>query len=215
MNKIRKGFFVTGTDTNVGKTIVSAILVYKLNGIYWKPIQCGTSEGFTDTEIVRKILKLDKKKVLKEKFFLREPISPNLASRKEKIKIKAKSFKIVDYKKKESLIVEGAGGILVPINKNEFVVDIIKKINLPLILVSSTKLGTINHTLMSLEVLFSRKQEICGIVFVGPDNKESIKTIYNFSSKINGKPTPILGRIPIVKKLDLESIRKFSKLINI
>ena len=151
--KMVKGFFITGTDTNIGKTIISAILVNKLQGIYWKPIQCGTdSFGKKDSEIIQKLC--EKKQIIEEFFFLKNPLSPNIAADIENIKIKMNDFKgFQKFNFKNKIIIEGAGGLNVPINKSKLMVDLIKFLDLPVILVSRTKLGTINHTLMSLEII--------------------------------------------------------------
>ena len=213
MKNFKKGFFITGTDTNIGKTVVSSILVNKLNANYWKPIQCGKENGLMDSDLIKKVLRIDDSRIIKEKFFLKAPISPNLASNIEKKKISTNHFKIGFYKEKKPLIVEGAGGIMVPINKKEFVVDIIRIIKLPVILVASTKLGTINHTLLSIESLHNRRLKIFGIIFVGDDNKETMKTIESFFFKITKKKISFIFRVPILKKIDLASINRISKLI--
>ena len=112
------GYFISGTDTNVGKTIVSAILVNKFRCIYYKPIQCGFDEnGNKDSDIINKICK--KKIILKETYILQNPLSPNIAAKKENKKIRIDSFKkLVNQKLDNKLIVEGAGGLCVPINNN-------------------------------------------------------------------------------------------------
>ena len=216
MNKIKKNFFVTATDTNVGKTIISAALKYKFNALYWKPIQCGkNSEGLTDSEKIKKILNLKDNEIIKEVYCLKEPLSPNIASEKENIKINLSSFSFKKKYSSKNLIVEGAGGLLVPINKKYFVVDLIRKIGFPIVLVSSTKLGTINHTLMSLEIIKKNKLKIMGIVFIGKKNIKSIETIKFFAEKIFKKKIKILGEIPLFKNIDKSKILKISKLIKL
>ena len=113
------GFFISGTDTNVGKTIVSAILVEKFNGIYWKPIQCGVNKfGEKDSDIILKLC--TKREVLKESFFFKKPLSPNIASKKDGIKINLSAFKsFVKKKILKKVIIEGAGGLNVPINDKQ------------------------------------------------------------------------------------------------
>ena len=148
-----KGFFITGTDTNIGKTVVSAILVNKFQGIYWKPIQCGTdSFGKKDSEIIQKLC--DQKQIIEEFFFLKKPLSPNIASNIENIKIKINDFKgFQKFKYKNTIIIEGAGGLYVPLNDDKTMIDLMSFFNLPVILVCRTKLGTINHTLLSISLL--------------------------------------------------------------
>jgi len=214
MNK-KKGFFISGTDTNVGKTIVSAAMVNKLDACYWKPIQCGFDEsGLSDSEKIHDLLSLEKNRIISENFFFRQPISPNLAASKNDVIISLDSFKCDLSKIKRPLIVEGAGGLLVPINNQHFVADIIRIIGLPLVLVSRTSLGTINHTLLSIESLARRKQKVYGIIFVGKKNDTVLNTINDFSKKIDRR-IKILGRIPIYNNINIENIKKASRLIKI
>tara|TARA_B100000287_G_scaffold375519_1_gene376066 strand:- start:246 stop:722 length:477 start_codon:yes stop_codon:yes gene_type:complete len=151
-----KGLFISGTDTNVGKTIIASLLVKKLDAIYWKPIQCGVNElGQKDSDVVKK---LTKNKILKEFFFFKHPVSPNIAAFKENKKIFLKDFeKFSEFNFSKKIIVEGAGGLNVPLNNKSLVVDLVRFLKLPLILVSRTNLGTINHTLLSLEILKKKK----------------------------------------------------------
>lgn len=217
MRKIihRNGYFVSGTDTNVGKTIVSSILVEKFNGLYWKPIQCGKDKNnLTDSEKVRDLLKLKRKRVLKESFFFNQPISPNIASKLEKRIIKISDFNVKSDNKKK-LIIEGAGGLMVPINNSKLVVDLASHLGFPVILVSSSELGTINHTLMSINTLKQKKIKIAGIVFIGRDNIRTFNTIENFSKKILKKKIKILARLPVVKNIDKKTIKNFCKLIRL
>jgi len=208
------GFFVSGTDTDVGKTIVSAILVDKLKGVYWKPIQCGRNQnGLTDKQLVINLLKLKKTRFLDENYFFEEPISPNLASKKKNVKIFLENIRH-NKTSKNPLIVEGAGGLMVPINEKDLVVDLIKLIGLPIILVARTSLGTINHTLLSIELLKRRGHSLFGIVFVGNKNNSVEKTIVKFGKRIE-KELKIIGRIPIIKKINRKSIKKFSNLVKI
>lgn len=213
--KKNKGFFISGTDTDVGKTIVSAVIVNKLDAFYWKPIQCGVDKlGFSDSDKIHNILNLKKDRVFPERYFFKQAISPNLAAKKSGVRVSLDSLKFNFSKIRKPLIVEGAGGLLVPINNKHFVVDIIKVIGLPVILVARTSLGTINHTLLSLEALITRKQKVFGIIFVGKKNNIVLKTINDFSKKID-KQINILGRIPIYKKVNLKNIKKASNLIKI
>ena len=152
-------YFISGTDTNVGKTIVSTVLATKLEAYYFKPIQCGLNEmNLRDSEIVKSLS--DKVKILNELYFLKKPLSPFVAAKYEKKKIDVgKILKFVKKFKTKKLVIEGAGGLNVPINSNYLMSDLCKKLDTPLILVSRTKLGTINHTLMSLEVIKKKKNK--------------------------------------------------------
>ena len=210
-----KGFFISGTDTNVGKTIVSSILVNKLSAWYYKPIQCGLSNNNEiDSDIVKKLTK--NSRIIKETYFFKNPINPFDASLIEKKKIIIKKLiEIRNIKTNDKIIIEGAGGLYVPIKKNYLMIDLSKDFDLPLILVSRTNLGTINHTLMSLEIIRKRKIKFLGVIFVGKNERNTINTINILGKKILGKRLNILGRIPIIKTLDQSSIKKLTSRINL
>ena len=217
MNENNSGFFVSGTDTNIGKTVVSACLAYKLNGEYWKPIQCGyNNNGETDSDVVKRITD-GNVKVYQESYLLKNPISPNLAATKEKISINVNDIKLPNKNMQNNLIVEGAGGLLVPINNNYFIIDLIKKLSLPLILVSSTKLGTINHTLLSISEITKKDVDLRGIIFTGEILKDVINTTEEFVKKIYNtkKKKIVLGCLPKVEKVDFETIKRFESLIKL
>ena len=205
-----KGFFVSGTDTDVGKTIVSAVLINKLNADYFKPIQCGLNKlKKKDSDTIKTLCK--NTNVLKEIYFFRDPVSPYVASLREKKNIDIK--KIISFKKNctsEKLIIEGAGGLYVPIKKNFFMSDLSKKMNLPMVLVSRTKLGTINHTLMSLEIIKRQRINFFGIIFIGENEMETIDSIDYFGKKILKKKINIIGRLPFVKKISINKIKYLS-----
>ena len=216
MIKNDNSFFVSGTDTGIGKTVVSAVLASKLKGIYWKPIQCGLDKkGRRDIDVIKEITK-KKVRTFKELYFFNEPISPNLAAKNVNTKIDIKKICSPNLVLDCPIIIEGAGGLLVPINKNYFIIDLVKKISLPLILVTSTKLGTINHTLLSLEALKKRKIKLKGIVFVGQQKDDVINTIIESSKKIYGflNKNINLGCLPIEKTVDFNTVKKFKDLMN-
>ena len=178
-------YFISGTDTNVGKTIVSAVLATKLEAHYFKPIQCGLNKmNLKDSEIVKSLS--NKVKILNELYFLKKPLSPFVAAKQEKKKIDVnKILQFVKNLKTKKLVIEGAGGLNVPINSNYLMSDLCQKLNKPLILVSRTKLGTINHTLMSLEVIKKKKKiNLLGIIFFGKKELETMETIKFFGKKI-------------------------------
>ena len=212
--KLKNGFFITATDTNIGKTIVSAILVNKFKANYWKPIQCGVDRNnLSDSQVVKKLVNGSSQKIFKESYFFLEPVSPNLAAKKENIKISMRLM-LNDFKKVEKpIIVEGAGGVLVPINNKEFVIDLIKVLKLPTIVVAKTSLGTINHTLLTINALNIKNQNIYGIIFVGDENIQVEETILSFSRKIK-KNIKNLGRIPVLKKITKSNIDKLEKYLN-
>ncbi len=206
------GYFISGTDTNVGKTIVSAILVNKFDGIYFKPIQCGLSlDGKKDSDIIKEIC--IKKTILEEKYFLKKPASPNIAAKMERKKIKIDDFKSLRNKKfSKKLFVEGAGGLSVPLNESSTMADLAKFFQLPVILVCRTSLGTINHTLLSISLLSNKKIKLRGLVFVGKKELETIKTILKFGQREYNKKIEILAMIPNLKKINKSSIDEMKNL---
>ena len=208
-------YFISGTDTNVGKTIVSTVLATKLEAHYFKPIQCGLNKmNLKDSEVVKSLS--DKVKILNELYFLKKPLSPFVAAKYEKKKIDVnKILQFVKNLKTKKLVIEGAGGLNVPINSNYLMSDLCQKLNTPLILVSRTRLGTINHTLMSLEVVKKKKINLLGIIFFGKQELETLKTIKFFGKKILKKNIKILGRLPVAKELSRNTIQAFTKKIEI
>ena len=208
-------YFISGTDTNVGKTIVSAVLATKLEAHYFKPIQCGLNKmNLKDSEVVKSLS--NKAKILNELYFLKKPLSPFVAAKLEKKQIDVnKILQFVKNLKTKKLVIEGAGGLNVPINSNYLMSDLCQKLNTPLILVSRTKLGTINHTLMSLEVIKKKKINLMGIIFFGKKELETSETIRFFGKKILKKNIKILGRLPVAKELSRKTIQAFTKKIEI
>ena len=208
-------YFISGTDTNVGKTIVSAVLATKLEAYYFKPIQCGLNKmNLKDSEVVKSLS--NKAKILNELYFLKKPLSPFVAAKQEKKKIDVnKILQFVKNLKTKKLVIEGAGGLNVPINSNYLMSDLCQKLDTPLILVSRTKLGTINHTLMSLEVIKKKKINLLGIIFFGKKELETMETIKFFGKKILKKNIKILGRLPVAKELSKNTIQAFTQKIEI
>jgi dethiobiotin synthetase len=153
-------FFITGTGTSVGKTTVSAILCVRHSFDYWKPVQTGQE---LDREYVENYAKKYNKKIVcyKEAYHFLQPASPHIAAKSEGAEIEID--KIIPPKK-ENLIIEGAGGLLVPLNNQFFIVDLIRKFSIPAIIVSENILGTINHTLLTIEALRTRNIKIEGVI---------------------------------------------------
>ena len=202
---MNKGFFITGSDTGVGKTLFSSILLQKFNYDYWKPIQTGNFID-NDTLNLKKILNSNHIKFHKCSYSLKKPLSPHLASKYQNIIININ--KIRKPKTFKPLIVEGAGGILVPLNKKKLIIDLIKKFRLPVIIVSKSILGTINHTLMTIEILKKNKINIFGVVLNNIKKKkegdENAKSIEYF-----GK-TKVLVKIPSIKNISKKKILNLS-----
>ena len=172
-----KGYFITGIGTGVGKTIVSAAICEALEADYWKPVQCGNIEN-TDSKIVKSLLSNTKTKIHPERFLLKEAKSPHAAAEDEKINISLNDFVLPVSENK--IIAEGAGGLLVPINNNgDMVSDLIEKLQLPVILVANFYLGSINHTLLSIEFLISHKITPSALILIPPTNPQSPEIIQN------------------------------------
>ena len=197
-------FFVTGIDTNIGKTVVSAILVEALNADYWKPIQSGDLH-YTDTDKVKELV--NEKSILHpETYRLNNPLSPHASAKLDNISISLNSFQLP--KTNNNLIVEGAGGLLVPINEDgDYLSDIIVKLGMEVILVSKNYLGSINHTLLSIEYLKSKSISIKGIIIVGEKN-ESSESIITKNTKVN-----ILHRVPMAESVTREFIKEQAELL--
>ena len=172
-----EGFFVTGTDTNVGKTVVSAWLVGKLNACYWKPVQAGTRPE-TDSAIVRRLAGVPAERILPEAYVLPEPIAPHEAARRSGITIDM--AKLVPPACGRPLVVEGAGGLMVPLTDDAYVIDLATELHLPVVLVSRSTLGTINHTLLSLEAIRRRGLPLAGVVINGPETPHNRAAIERY-----------------------------------
>ncbi len=196
--------FVTGISTNVGKTVVSSVLVESLAADYWKPIQAGTGVP-TDSDQVKKCLSNENSIIHPEAYRLIAAISPHAAAALEGIEIDPE--KIVLPNTSRTLIIEGAGGLLVPLNNKYFMVDLINKFEAEVILVIKNYLGSINHTLLTIDFLKSRGIPIVGLVFNGETNTASEKLILEYS-KIH-----CILRLNKEEKIDKNCILKYSKLL--
>lgn len=159
-----RGAFVTGTDTGVGKTVVAAILALGWEASYWKPVQCGTSPS-TDREDVARWTGLGAERLPPEAYRLALPASPNVAAAAEGVTIERGRLRPPPIG--GALVAEGAGGVLVPLNERETMADLMAWLGLPIVLVARTALGTINHTLLSLEALRRRGLRVHGLVLNG------------------------------------------------
>ncbi|MEZ5814487.1 MAG: dethiobiotin synthase [Alphaproteobacteria bacterium] len=192
---------ITGTDTDVGKTVVAAMLMLALGGTYWKPVQSGVAGG-VDTKAVQKMTGLADERFLPERYVFTEALSPHRAAELDEARIDMGALEIPAAP--GPLIIEGAGGLMVPLTRENLLINLFKKWNesahVPVILVARTGLGTINHTLLSLEALWSRKIPVHGIVFVGDENEDNMQTIAGFSE------IKVLGRLPMLDSLDAKSL---------
>ncbi|MEO5333442.1 MAG: dethiobiotin synthase [Magnetococcus sp. YQC-5] len=181
------GLFVTGTDTGVGKTIAAAWLVQQFKLAYWKPIQSGL-DGISDTAMIRSLTTVPDEQILPETWRLTAPLSPHEAARQDGVELHLEQFVLPVSSR--PVIVEGAGGVMVPLNEREFMVDLMVRLTLPVVLTARTALGTINHTLMSLECLRRRGLEVSGVILSGPPNEVNRTAIARFGN------VPILAEIP-------------------
>ncbi len=193
MSAFSKRIIICGTDTDVGKTIVSSFFVQGLKGIYWKPIQSGTEEG-TDTKTVCNLLNLEPNRYISERYKFKAPVSPHWAAEQESGFIEPSNLKLPDLD--ELLIIETAGGLMVPLNRDWLQIDQLKVWGAPIILVARTGLGTLNHTLLSLEALRHRNLVVLGIVLNGPPHNDNPKTLEQFGD------TKILASLPIFDEVN-------------
>lgn len=170
-----KKIFVTGISTDVGKTIVSAIITEALEADYWKPIQAGELDC-SDSHKIKSKLSNSKSKIFENSYALQTPASPHLAAQLDNVTIDLK--KIKEPKTDNHLVIEGAGGIYVPLNENDTIADLIQP-DYEVIVVSRHYLGSISHTLLTIEALQNRKVTLAGIVFSGNENVSSESIILN------------------------------------
>ncbi len=159
-----KPIFITGTGTQVGKTLVSAIITEALQADYWKPVQAGYEDG-TDSLTVQELISNNKSVIHPELYRLALPASPHISADRENTKIKIKKILAHIPKTKNQLVIEGAGGLLVPLNKNNFIADLIKKMKATVVIVSKNELGSINHSLLTAAVLKQQKIKVAGWIF--------------------------------------------------
>lgn len=165
-------YFVTAIDTDSGKTLVSTILCEALQADYWKPVQAGHPR---DTEAVAKLLDPLRHVFFPEGYLLQTPASPHAAARIDGITIDLQT--LVPPATRRDLVIEGAGGCLVPLNDHDFVIDLAARFNAQVVVVADLYLGSINHTLLTVEALRKRNLPVKGIIFNGPSNPESERII--------------------------------------
>jgi dethiobiotin synthetase len=171
-------YIIAGIGTEIGKTFISSILTEALQADYWKPIQSGALD-FTDTDTVKSLISNSKTIFHPETYRLNQPMSPHAAAAIDGVKIELSQFELPQTD--NHLIVELAGGIMVPLNDQETNLDLIKKLNIPVILISKNYLGSINHTLLSVEILKLNNIPIKGLIFNGERNNSSEDFILNYT----------------------------------
>ncbi len=193
-----KHIVITGTDTGIGKTVFSAGLAGLLDGFYWKPVQSGL-DGETDSEVVERLAGLPMGHVLPEVYRLTSPLSPHRSAELDGIAIEAAKLSLPDLP--GPIVIEGAGGLMVPLNRQTRFIDIFAQWRMPVILCARTTLGTINHTLLSIEALRARSIPLIGIAFIGDEVADTQRTIVDFSGVRQ------LGRLPLLDRLTGETLR--------
>ena len=192
-----EGFFVTGTDTNVGKTVLSALLVAALEAVYWKPIQTGVAE-VADRETVMRLAGIAPERTRDESYRFDPPVSPHLAARWAGVRISLDKIRRPDLPSETPLVAEGAGGVMVPINDTQFMTDLMRHLGLPVVLAARSTLGTINHTLLTLAQLDREGIEIRGVVLIGPENSDNREAIERYGRH------RVIGAIPWLDAINRE-----------
>jgi dethiobiotin synthetase len=188
-----KPLFITGIGTGIGKTLVAAILVEKLKADYWKPIQSGDLHN-SDTMKVHGLVSNSQSIFHPEAYRLTQPYSPHKSAKLDNINIDEKT--IIAPKTENILTIEGAGGLMVPLNGHFLMIDLIKQLNAEVVLVSQNYLGSINHTLLSVEILKQRGIDIKGIIFNGNADASSEEYILTYTG------VPLLGRVPVLTEIN-------------
>ena len=196
---MRTRIVVAGTDTDIGKTVFAAALTRALDAYYWKPVQAGLAGG-TDTETVARLSGLPADRLLPEAYRLTVPASPHYAAEADGIEIDV--ARLDPSALPEPLVIEPAGGLAVPLTRRLLQIDLLAQWRLPTILVSATRLGTINHSLLSIEALKRRAIPVLGIAFVGAPNADSERTICEMGHIRR------LGRLPLIERLGPESLKE-------
>lgn len=192
-----KKIFVTGIGTGIGKTIISAVLVEKLKADYWKPVQSGDSDN-SDTMKVKSLVSNTRTHFHPETYLLTQSFSPHKSAAIDGVAIDID--KIMMPQTKNSLIIEGAGGLMVPLNNQHLIIDLIKKLQVQVVLVSRNYLGSINHTLLSVLALKQYDIPVKGIIFNG------IKDIYSKEFILEYSGLELLGHIPEYQVVDKNAI---------
>ena len=194
---MNKDLFVTGTDTCVGKTLLSAVFVAALNRKYWKPIQTGAYEG-ADRESIMLWTNVPEERIHPEAFVFDAPLSPHLAAEQQGRKIDLQLIRRPSDS--EPIIIEGAGGVFVPINDDVFMLDLMKQLQAPIVVASRTTLGTINHTLLTVSAIRGAGLDLKGIVMVGNENANNRRSVEQYGN------VPVIGSIPWLDLIDRETL---------
>ncbi|GAB4019399.1 dethiobiotin synthase [Spirosoma koreense] len=197
---------VAGIGTEIGKTIVSAILVEALKADYWKPVQSGALED-SDTNTVRGLISNSVSRFHPESYRLRQPLSPHAAAELDGITIDPDA--ITHPQTDNALVIELAGGLMVPLNRHYLNIDLVQKLGLPVVLVSRNYLGSINHTLLSVEACRSRNISLLGIIFNGPTNPATEEFILAYTG------LPCIARVRQEESVTPAVIQKYASVIEL
>lgn len=190
---------VTGTDTGIGKTVFAAGLAGLLGASYWKPVQSGLDEE-TDSEAVTRLGGIPADLILPETHRLNTPASPHRAAEIDGVEIDPELLTVP--RTAGPLVIEGAGGLMVPLTRRTTFLDVFDRWRLPVVLCARTRLGTINHVLLSLEALRARSVPVCGVAFIGAAEPETERIIADMGE------VRVLGRLPWIESLDAASLRQ-------
>ena len=190
---------VTGTDTGIGKTIFSAGLTDFLGASYWKPVQSGLEEE-TDAQLVARLAGLAADRIVPERYRLRTPASPHQSAAIDGVRINPAALDVPDTLNRP-LVIEGAGGLMVPLNDDTLFIDMFERWRLPVVLCARTALGTINHSLLSVEAMRKRRIDLLGIAFIGEGNPESERAICGMGRVRR------LGRLPWLSPLAADTLQ--------
>jgi len=207
---MRRGVFVTGTDTNVGKTVAAAALFHRYRHevplCYWKPVQTGIEQD-DDTATVRALGMCVEREVFDRGVRLPRPVSPHLAARWAGVTIAVSALRELWERAPADVgwIVEGAGGVLVPLNETELMADLIRALALPALIAARSTLGTINHTLLTVEALRRRAIPIAGVIMIGPPDRENRRAIEAYGD------VAVLGEMPFFDPLTAEALGAWAR----
>jgi dethiobiotin synthetase len=196
---VKKRFVVTGTDTGIGKTVFAAALTDALTACYWKPVQSGLDDE-TDSETVQRLACLPPERILPEAWRLKTPASPHLSAAIDQVTIDPDALVPPDVD--APLVIEGAGGLLVPLTRRDTFADVFARWQIPTVLCARTGLGTINHTLLSLEAMRQRRIPILGIAFIGDALSDTEQIIVELGRVRR------LGRLPRLDPLTPATLRQ-------
>ncbi|ADB41528.1 dethiobiotin synthase [Spirosoma linguale] len=203
--KLPARLIVAGIGTEIGKTVSSAVLVEALQADYWKPVQSGGLDD-SDTDTVRRLISNTKSYFHPEAYRLTQPLSPHAAAEIDGVTIDLAKFNLPETE--NSLVVELAGGLMVPLNDHELTIDLVQKLALPVVLVSRNYLGSINHTLLSVEACRSRNIPLVGILFNGPTVPASESFILSYTG------LPCIGRIGQESVVTKDVISRYARLLS-